>query len=403
MDFIENPPPLRYREYPEGIDFTVRKSMTLEVNSGRQGAHISYKLKSACPKDSTIDNFYLQDVKDVKIQPEPSTGFPDIRDKTQEIMLWEEDFFYGSKTFILEYTIRTQFFQWDLDEGDSGNIRDIPDTLKQRYNHDEWRLDKDGDGELDDEDDQDGDGEWDYLIEVTNPDIQSRAKDLANGETNVFKIVRNIYDYLTQDGVLNYVTSSTGLPKDCATTYSDKRGDCDDYSILFISLCRALDIPAWLELGVLYDKQNRQWGGHAWSKVAIPLKGGGYAAPSIDIVNKQFMLFDPYRFIEWRDTGGDELYPGETETRNNLDYYYHTFSYQSTGSPQIVSPNTNDFLTLSMNEFGDKKRVAADDDEGLGSLCMLPGFDSSVFVISFIFATLIIAVNKSKFRRKRYL
>jgi hypothetical protein len=400
IEAIQNPPPLRYQEYPEGVDFTVRKSMTLQVNPTRQSSYISYKLKSACPKDSVMEDFYLQDVKDVKVQPEPSTGFPNINSQAQEIMLWEGTHFTGSKTFIVEYTITTRFYQWEFEESDSGTISENPSTLKSRYNHDEWRIDSDHDGVLDNEDDIDNDGQWDYMIEPTNPTIKSLANEIAGGEENVFKVVKKIYDYLTNDDTLNYVTSSQGLPKACTVTLSDLRGDCDDYSILFISLCRALDIPAWLELGVLYDREAKRWGGHAWSKVAIPLSTGGYSAPTVDIVNKQFLFFDPYRFIEWKDTGGDDIYPGEDKARNNLDYYYHTFSYISTGNPDIVSPNTNEFLTLSMDEFGDKKKIGVDGDESGLEACMIPGFDTAIYITSILFVVGFIFFSRINSKRK---
>jgi hypothetical protein len=151
---------------------------------------------------------------------------------------------------------------------------------------------------------------------------------------------------------------------------------------------------------VLYDRQAQHWGGHAWSKVAIPLSTGGYSAPTIDIVNKQFLYFDPYRFIEWRDTGGDDIYPGEDEARNNLDYYYHTFSYISTGNPEIVSPNTNEFLTLNMEEFGDKKKIGVDGDGSGLEACMLPGFDTAIFVTGIVFVVGFVFINKWKLKRK---
>jgi hypothetical protein len=374
--------------------------MTVSAAAGRQGSYVSYTLKSACPKDKQIEDFYLQDVREVSVQPEPTTGAPNIKNTAQEIMLWEEDHFLGTKTYVVEYTIRTQFFEWEMEKDQSGVISDIPNSLKDRYNKDEWRLDKDNDGVLDNEDDVDNDGQWDYLIEPSNSQIRSLANQLKDGETNVFAIVENIYNYLTSDENLNYVTTSVGLPKDCITTLNDLRGDCDDYSILFISICRALDIPAWLELGVLYDKQSQRWGGHAWAKVAIPLTSGGYAAPTIDVVNKQFLIHDPYRFIEWKDTGEDELYPGETELRNNLDYYYHTFSYQAIGNPDITPPDTNNFLTMSLDESSDKVKVAAEDDSGLNGLCMLPGFESSLMVVGFVLSISVIIITKADTRKR---
>ncbi len=374
------------------MDFTVEKVMTVECDPQGGSGYISFALKSACPKDRPrVSSYKIQDVLDVDVQPEPDTNYPDYQDKDQEIMVWKEDNFQSTKTFSARYTITTYFYDWELTEDDSGNIADLPAGLQTKYNHDEWLVEDNGGS--------------DYLIEPTDPDIKNLADRLAGSEKNVYKVVKKFYDHLTSSENLNYVPSTTGLPKACTTTLQIKRGDCDDYSILFISLCRAVDIPAWLELGVLYDKNSGNWGGHAWSKVAIPLKDGGYAAPTVDIVNKQFMFFDPYRFIEWEDTGGDELYYDETEVRNNLDYYYHSFSYQSVGSPKITSPETNNFVTISLKESAEKVKVAVDDGTGLGELCMLPGFDGVFMLMGFVsvgFMIVIKSVGLRKGRRRSY-
>jgi hypothetical protein len=179
QDISDNPPSLRYQEFPEGLDFTVEKDMTLQASGSNQDS-ISYTLKSACPKDYVMGDFYLQDVKDVKINPTPTTGDPDYDDRSQEIMIWQEDNFLGTANFKATYTIRTRFYQWELTEEDSGVIADIPQGLKDRYNHDEWPVDEDRDGEFDPEDDIDNDGKQDYLIEVSNPRIQQLARDLQD-------------------------------------------------------------------------------------------------------------------------------------------------------------------------------------------------------------------------------
>jgi len=77
--------------------------MTLNVNPTRQNSYISYKLKSACPKDKSFkvdgENFYIQDMKGVNAQPEPSNGVPNINNQEQWVMLWEESRFTGTRTW----------------------------------------------------------------------------------------------------------------------------------------------------------------------------------------------------------------------------------------------------------------------------------------------------------------
>jgi hypothetical protein len=406
MDFINNPPPLRYQEYPDGVEFTVSKDMVLTA-SGSSRDSISYTIKSALPKDYIMGtDFYLQDVQTTSTQPNPTSV---VHEGDQEIMLWQQDNFLGKEEIGATYTIRTRFYQWEMDEKTTGNIADIPSGLKNRYNHDEWRIDYNHDNVLDNVDynidhdeDIDNDGEWDYLIEVSNPQIQQKAAQLSNGETNVYKVVKSFYDYLTEDENLNYIPAREGLPKDCTTTLNQRRGDCDDYSILFISLCRAVGIPAWLELGVLYDKSNQRWGGHGWAKVAMPFDGG-WTAATIDIVNKQFLFHDPFRFIEWIDTGGDIIVieDGETKVYNNLDYYYYSFSYRSYGSPSIQSPDTNSYETVGqINEFGEKHKIPVEGDGG-SEMCWIPGFECWNLLIAIVTVALIILIVKPMRPRRR--
>ena len=70
-----------------------------------------------------------------------------------------------------------------------------------------------------------------------------------------------------------YQTLSGSEPKSCLRTLADGTGDCDDQSILLISLCRASDIPSWLAFGILYDQVNAQWGPHAWAEVYLNMFG----------------------------------------------------------------------------------------------------------------------------------
>ena len=47
-------------------------------------------------------------------------------------------------------------------------------------------------------------------------------------------------------------------------------GDCDDQAMLFCSLARASGVPAWLQLGALYDKGQDEWFGHGWVQAYVP-------------------------------------------------------------------------------------------------------------------------------------
>jgi len=114
-------------------------------------------------------------------------------------------------------------------------------------------------------------------------------------------------------------------------------GDCDDQSILLASLARAVGVPVWLNLGIIYDPVRNYWGGHGWNNVYIPLKGGDYVIATVDIVNDQFLFRDPYHLSDYIDNGDG------TELRE----YYTSWSYSYTGpSPSAKSTETYTVLEL---------------------------------------------------------
>jgi hypothetical protein len=54
-------------------------------------------------------------------------------------------------------------------------------------------------------------------------------------------------------------------------TFNLKSGDCDDLSVLYISLCRSIGIPARLISGYLIEERNGEVVavGHAWAEVFV--------------------------------------------------------------------------------------------------------------------------------------
>lgn len=116
---------------------------------------------------------------------------------------------------------------------------------------------------------------------VEDQTIKSKAQEIAGGEETVLGAVTKL---------IEYVTSSTTyqnfeLPQYPNITMSTKRGDCDDQSILLVSMARSLGIPAYLEVGVVInpaiEDSETSWGGHlsnsqdgigwhGWAMIFIP-------------------------------------------------------------------------------------------------------------------------------------
>lgn len=100
------------------------------------------------------------------------------------------------------------------------------------------------------------------FIEKNNAIIKSAANRLIGKDT--ITTIKNIYRFtlneLTYDG---YFDSSTG--DGALKAFITKRGDCTEFSDLFVSLCRANNIPARVVTG--YTTEITNMAKHCWVEV----------------------------------------------------------------------------------------------------------------------------------------
>ena len=107
-------------------------------------------------------------------------------------------------------------------------------------------------------------------IDPKNPVIVSRAQAIYNnaGTNNSFLVALEAFKWLKT--ATSYNTENGAYAKPAATTINVCTGDCDDLSYLYISLCKALDIPARFIRGFLVEEDHAI--AHAWVEVYV---GGG--------------------------------------------------------------------------------------------------------------------------------
>ena len=210
--------------------------------------------------------------------------------------------------------------KWKIDDENSGKVSDIPQWIKDKYNHDQWPLLTSNGQQMVDV--YDGVELKAFHIWPSHPEIIDKAEEITSGKSTVFEKVEAIYDYLDYEFSFS---NSGGAPQSCITTYRNRMGNSDDQSILLISMCRAIGIPAWLEGGAMYDANvasasgdpTQGWGGHAWARVLIPVKDGdsgfSYEEAVVDTINDQFLYRDDAKLTDWIDMWGDD--------EHILDYY----------------------------------------------------------------------------------
>jgi transglutaminase-like putative cysteine protease len=310
-----NPEPEYFREYPESVDFTFQRIITLTPDP--LGSQMDYKIEIPIPEDIGAEEDPIQDVRSIQESPTASNTIPKYG---SHWYYWEGEDEPTQRTLTITYDIHTESANWDIDPSESGTADDIPQNVMDAY----------GNKDVD---------EW--VIRPTDPQIQALATQLTAGKSNVHSKLKAIYDYLNDN--FEYDTSRKGTPQDCVYTLNMKKGDCDDQSVLFASIARAAGLAAWLEFGALYNSNDGTWTGHAWLLVYIPLHSGQGGSVNIDVVNQQFMFRDSYRFSEWSSDGnGSHL----------EDYYYAEgshFEYDETY--QTVSVSKSD-QTVKVGEDG---------------------------------------------------
>ncbi|MCK4443176.1 MAG: transglutaminase family protein, partial [Thermoplasmata archaeon] len=230
--------PLSYRSFPETAEFTVERTMSI---SGVE----SFGFDTPEPKNIPG----TQRVISMTTSPQPTTT------EQRYGYDWMDPDAAPGDTITILTTFRTWTVWWDIDSdnsltADEAQMWDpVYNSLSSQYNHDEWR------------------------IEVTHPEIVSLARQLEVSGGTVYENIQSIFKHL--DVNFEYGTREGGAVKTSSETLEDGYGDCDDMSFLFSALARAMDIPAWPELGAMYNSMTHEWVGHGWMEVYVPTTQGG--------------------------------------------------------------------------------------------------------------------------------
>jgi len=108
-------------------------------------------------------------------------------------------------------------------------------------------------------------------IDPDDSEIKNIAeKILDDYGPNSFIVAKKLFIWLKNNTSYEISTSSNDV-KTASQTFKDKKGDCDDLSFLFISLCRSVGIPSRFIRGyhVEYDEGTIHVEPHAWVEVFV--------------------------------------------------------------------------------------------------------------------------------------
>jgi len=134
---------------------------------------------------------------------------------------------------------------------------------------------------------------------LTKPDaaIKKQAKELAKDSTSDLETVLRLATWINENITYDRGYSQKKVDKKVPSVMAARRGTCDEMSHLFISMARAVSIPAREVSGLAFT--GDVWGFHSWSEVRL-----GDAWVPVDATNLQVGFVDATHVAFARD--GDD-------------------------------------------------------------------------------------------------
>ncbi len=134
------------------------------------------------------------------------------------------------------------------------------------------------------------------------PAVRALADELSSDGANNLVLARRAYDWITSNVVYSYMRSYLYIDNITEFCLLNRRGDCGVQALLFITLCRAMGVPARWQSGSRVEPG--EIGSHDWAQYYVEPYGWLYCDPSY---------------------GGSALRAGNTERWNyyagNLDIF----------------------------------------------------------------------------------
>lgn len=107
----------------------------------------------------------------------------------------------------------------------------------------------------------------------SNESLESFARELVNKEVTSIDKAEKIYSWITKNITYDYdkaediINNNYSKNSGAITAFNSRKGICFDYASLYVTMCKANNIPVRLITGMGFD--GEQWVNHSWNQVYI--------------------------------------------------------------------------------------------------------------------------------------
>lgn len=187
------------------------------------------------------------------------------------------------------------------------------------------------------------------FIDPDDSNIQTIAYGVLNGAgtNNAFLVAKELFKWLKQQTTYQIHTVNNEV-QPASFTLQCKTGDCDDLSFLYISLCRAVGIPARFIRGFLIEDDAIP---HAWAEVFvgggigkngwIPIECAGTSGDAEVEINQNFALESADHLRIFKDDGSNE------SINISLSGFYSLYGVNRVVEPESFTNITNYYVVRS--------------------------------------------------------
>jgi hypothetical protein len=172
------------------------------------------------------------------------------------------------------------------------------------------------------------------LIQSKDAEIVSKATEIVGKEKNPHLIANEIYQF-----VINRLTyEEQEKERGALWALRNKKGDCSEFSYLFVALCRAAGIPSRIQTGFAFHKNTETFSdGHMWAEYYLE----NYGWIPVDATWHLFDEIDNHHFSSLQSK--PEL----------MSYSNYVFNYSQTGSGEPSDNQTVVAEEESIHIFAD--------------------------------------------------